>query len=680
MKNFSLKLTSFFAKIVVKKKQCLKAAYVVYLKEIGYSLEANLEVGRRKDKNRESTTIPTFINRRGYGMQKYYLMHKNRIIGSLDYDETTGRIADYHDEKTGFSPFLGSADISKMKKWWEMRAIPSSRETIADLIKRGGCLNAGSYLAKNLALSMTDSYWICPVELEVSFDRIKLFNLEAYSNGRVPYHNATSYDPNASLGGQMEKYWDVSDEPPVLVKESYKNFGQQAVNEVFASKLHEMQQTDIPFVKYRAEKTEDRGIICRCEAFTSEDVELISAYEVVESKKRRNDIPMCDHYINVCVDHGIDREQIQKFMDYQTLTDFILTNTDEHLNNFGVLRNANTMELIGPAPIYDSGNSMFYADKAKSAYSRADILRQKVSAFYSSEEKMLRCVKNKDVVKEDLLPDRDMLMQLYTAADIPEWKVSVIADNYETKRQMLKEFQHGLTISLYHEKQREKENVLETPDSRKQNIERPSKPVFIMFCGIAGSGKTKKAAEMGHIWKEEGQKYIPSSDLYSLKQALQDTTMIMDREKVEASLLPGCQKDAYTQVSANDIRKELNERGIADNNLVFFIADIRIKQALQNGISVLYDASNLDKFTRKYYAHLAEESGAVERKLYILYADPHSVVSDLPTEKIKQMDVRLRRSTPGVDEGWTEVVQLENLSQTPEEDREYSDMYEEPWG
>lgn len=44
------------------------------------------------------------------------------------------------------------------------------------------------------------------------------------------------------------------------------------------------------------------------------------------------------------------------------------------------------------------------------------------------------------------------------------------------------------------------------------------------------------------------------------------------------------------------------------------------------------------------------------------------------------MDVRLRGSTPGVDEGWTEVVQLENLSQTPEEDREYSDMYEEPWG
>lgn len=161
-------------------------------------------------------------------MQKYYLMYKNGIVGNLEYDETTGRIADYHDDGMGFSPFFGTANISKMKKWWEMRAMPSSRETIVDLIKRGGCLNAGSYLAKNLALSMTDSYWICPVELEVSFNDVNLFHLKKNDG-------AAFFDPNASLGGQMEKYWDVSDEPPVLVKESYKNFGQQAVNEVFAS-------------------------------------------------------------------------------------------------------------------------------------------------------------------------------------------------------------------------------------------------------------------------------------------------------------------------------------------------------------------------------------------------------------------------------------------------------------
>ena len=70
-------------------------------------------------------------------MQKYYLMYKNGIVGNLEYDETTGRIADYHDDGMGFSPFFGTANISKMKKWWEMRAMPSSRETIVDLI--GNC-------------------------------------------------------------------------------------------------------------------------------------------------------------------------------------------------------------------------------------------------------------------------------------------------------------------------------------------------------------------------------------------------------------------------------------------------------------------------------------------------------------------------------------------------------------
>lgn len=255
----------------------------------------------------------------------------------------------------------------------------------------------------------------------------------------------------------MEKYWDVNGDRPVLVKESYKYYGQQAVNEVFATKLHEMQQTTIPFVSYLAEKTEDRGILCRCDAFTSEQIEFISAYEILESRKLRNDSSFYDQYIAICAEHGIDQEQIQQFMDYQTLTDFILTNTDEHLNNFGVLRDSDSMELIGPAPIFDSGNSMFYSDSIKIPYSRVEILQQKVSTFYSEEAKMLTRVHNKKIVKEDLLPDRKMILELYTAADIPEWKAEVIADNYMTKRKMLLEFQHGQTISLYREKQRQKE-------------------------------------------------------------------------------------------------------------------------------------------------------------------------------------------------------------------------------
>lgn len=49
------------------------------------------------------------------------------------------------------------------------------------------------------------------------------------------------------------------------------------------------------------------------------------------------------------------------------------------------------------------------------------------------------------------------MRELYQSAGIPEWKAEVISLNYELKVQMLKEFQRWMTISLYHEREREKE-------------------------------------------------------------------------------------------------------------------------------------------------------------------------------------------------------------------------------
>ena len=227
--------------------------------------------------------------------------------------------------------------MKKIRKWWEMRAIPVSRDTVQDILRKAECFTTGNYLAKNLALSMTDTYWIRQKGMELSYDQVKFSNLADLYNGKVPYHNAMSYDPNASLGGQMTKYWDLTTDPPTLIKESYKAFGQQSANEVFATYLHKLQHTNIPFVEYTAEITEDRGILSRCEAFTNDHREFISAYEVLESQKPQNDIALYDFYIELCIAHGINREAIQDFMDYQTMTDFIISNTDEHLQNFGVL-------------------------------------------------------------------------------------------------------------------------------------------------------------------------------------------------------------------------------------------------------------------------------------------------------------------------------------------------------
>lgn len=392
-------------------------------------------------------------------MQTYILMHKNSACAVVVIEEQTGRMIGYKTTDPEKAPFLGNCDLAKFSKWWETRAVPASREWIRKVMRDAGVLNPAEYLAKNLAVSITDTYWLCPDNSDLTYEDVSFVNLIRHGDNKVPYHNATSYDPNASLGGNLDKYWDLSGDVPVLVKESYKYYGQQALNEAFATRLHEMQETDIPFVKYTASRQEDGGCTCRCNAFTSEKEELVPAYEMIESRHIPNNINYYNAYIEIAAAHGADRRAIQDYMDYQTLTDFIITNTDEHLLNFGMLRDTETMKLTGPAPIFDSGNSMFYSDRRNVPYTRAELLSLPVTGFYKTEEKMLANVKNCHIVKTDLLPDPEMVKEYYSEAGIPEQKAEFISQNYATKIEMVNELQSGKKISLYQEKQRKKETT-----------------------------------------------------------------------------------------------------------------------------------------------------------------------------------------------------------------------------
>ena len=390
----------------------------------------------------------------------YVLMHKNTECATLFIDRDNGNLVGAKDFDKTYAPFLGNANEKLMKRWWAARAIPGTRKDMESIIRAAGCDTNAEYLAKNLALSITDTYWIRPGDTDLRWEQVNLFNNVRAHDGLLPYHNATSYDPNASLNGQMEKYWNMNENPPVLVKTGNKGLGQQGVNEVFATMIHERQKTSVPFVKYTAEISAPGETVCFCPAFTSEKSELVPAMEVLDSEKIRESISLYDAYIDIACRRGVDREIMQNFMDYQTLTDFLISNTDEHLVNFGMLRDPDTMELTGPAPIFDSGNSMFYTDNAKAPYTRAQILDRKITAIHDTEERMLLHVKNREIVKLDLLPEKNEVINLYCTYKIPEEKAVIIAENYATKTRMLEDLQHGKKISLYLEKQAEKKKPL----------------------------------------------------------------------------------------------------------------------------------------------------------------------------------------------------------------------------
>lgn len=588
-------------------------------------------------------------------MIKYSLMHKNDKCGTILFDENIGRITEYHDDRNGLSPYLGNCDIKKIQKWWEMRAVPASRATMQQVINNANCLNTEVYLAKNLGLSMTDTYWIKPSGIDLSFDNVKFANLAAYSHGKIPYHNATSYDPNASLGGQMEKYWDLMHKTPILVKESYKYYGQQSINEVFASIVHSRQPSNVEFVRYTAEMTEDRGVQCKCPAFTSENIELLSAYEMMESRKIQNSQALYDEYINICVENGIDYNQIQEFMDYQTMTDFLITNTDEHLLNFGVLRDPNTMKLIGPAPIFDSGNSMFYSDGRKTPYTRAGILDIPITSFYKREEKLLGKVKNKTAVDLNSIPSAGEVKELYANAGIPEEKADVISKNYDTKAKMLSEFQRGKTISLYKEKQAEKNSkyntIVKEPEVKMES------PKFIMLCGIPGSGKSQLAKS---LYADLQNKKMDDVNLYPASKAIKNIGLIFDPSKITNDIVINADyKDSTVLISPNKIRQELKDNypDSYSESLVFAIVDARIKTALKSGASVVYEATNLDKPIREKYLGIANEYGVKDTSLHVTWINPNDSINSISPNLLSAMNNRLVDSNPSKDEGWSDFVQ-----------------------
>ena len=384
----------------------------------------------------------------------YLLMHKDVPCGLIAIDRDNGALTDARIYEPEYAPFMGSADLRRLKIWWDHRAVPGSRKDMQQIIRNAGCSNSREYLAKNLALSITDTYWVCPVELDLKWDDVKLFNLPLPGIDAMPYHHASSYDPNASLGGQQDKYWDFSSGYPMLIKKAYAHYGQQSVNEAFAAYIHHLQDSGVDFVDYEVGRAVDGGATARCKAFTSEDVEFIPAYEVLMSHKKENDISQYDDFIEICSEHGLEEDVVRRFMDYQTLTDFVISNIDEHLQNFGLLRDTRTLKLISPAPIFDSGNSMFFSENRTTPLSRTELLERKISSLHTSEEKMLSHIRYRDIVRADRLPEPAEVNEYYVKNGIAEAKAEFIAGSYENKLRLLDDFQNGITISLFNEKQK----------------------------------------------------------------------------------------------------------------------------------------------------------------------------------------------------------------------------------
>ena len=306
---------------------------------------------------------------------KYTLMHKNVAVADIEIDETLGGVTKIRNITAKDHLPVGTIRIQRddevvdryaFNQWWTGRSIPASRMGVSDALETLGIYNTKLLLTKCLGLSLSDHYWIKPYNKNILWEDVNFFDNDFSDDiGDVLFGmNGKNADidfvsPDNTSDGNLQKRWKIIDGKRCLLKSGSTPFRQQPFNEVIATLV--MNKLGIEHAPYTIIWIDSKPYSV-CEDFVTKDTELISAWRVLQLRQKENHESSYLHYVNICKELGID---IAPALDRMIVLDYIIANEDRHFNNFGLLRDANTLEWIGAAPIFDSGTSLWYDTSAR---------------------------------------------------------------------------------------------------------------------------------------------------------------------------------------------------------------------------------------------------------------------------------------------------------------------------
>lgn len=351
---------------------------------------------------------------------RYMLMHKCFAVAELVFDETTGsiiKIGTVYDRDrlpVGVTERNGKADRFLLNEWWRNRSIPDTRQGIKDALYALEINNTQVLPLRSYGLSLSDSYWILPESSNINWYDLNFFD-NAFSEdvGDVLFgreKNIETFDfnsPDNTTDGYLRKRWKIANGKRCLIKGGSNPFRQQPFNEVIASKI--MDRLGIDHVPYSI-IWEDGEPYSVCEDFVTRDTELISAWRIMQTQKKDNSSSVYRHFVNCCKSLGAP--DVVPALDRMIVLDYIIANEDRHLNNFGLLRNAETLEWLGFAPIYDSGSSLGYNSLLSQIHTEKNIT---CKPFKRRHEEQLKLVTSFDWIDFSKLSDAgDMVREVFS--------------------------------------------------------------------------------------------------------------------------------------------------------------------------------------------------------------------------------------------------------------------------
>ncbi len=271
----------------------------------------------------------------------FTLMNKDK--GILRFNLNKGFVQDVEIIDVSTAPeMLKSGYTGALERWLSERSLDITRSNARLLLKKMNISNSPLEISiANKALNLTDTFWI------------KDSNEEKYSNVSLHRKSSNKLIVDVSLSGALhdvpkmanaeltnigsyDKAWIKEEETWYLVK---KGDSKSLYSEMFANILGN--KLGLNMAKYFIK---DKMIWS--ENFTNEDV-ILEHYASYRYKFDSINVDEKTIYNNL-----LSVELNDKYLDMLFL-DAIISNVDRHEFNFGVLKKADTGELLNFAPYFD---------------------------------------------------------------------------------------------------------------------------------------------------------------------------------------------------------------------------------------------------------------------------------------------------------------------------------------
>lgn len=339
---------------------------------------------------------------------KCILMNKNTKVLSAEYHSSLGVFTDIYDiYDMDFAPVILKNIYNKeenlkliLSNWFKGRGIPLWRDDLDLLLTKLNISAPTELLDKAFGLSLSDQYWIKPYDSRIEYKDINFFEHDfkdtefidaTFSNNTETSAKISLISPNNTTDGRLKKTWIIDDNKRYLLKGGYKNEVLQPFNEVLASIISE--RLGFNYVSYTLEIVKDK-VVSKCECFIDKNTELVSAYQILYNNCDKDNA--YETYIDLLEKKGI--KDARSSLENMFILDYIMLNEDRHLNNFGIIRNVETLDWIGTAPIFDTGESLNIID-----YSDEEVIINGEGRFFyniNNFDNILDCIK--DLKKYDL--------------------------------------------------------------------------------------------------------------------------------------------------------------------------------------------------------------------------------------------------------------------------------------